>query len=243
MRLSRRPSPRWSARRPRRSADRLRPGRCNRSRPMRSVVPTSSSGVDDDARDDPCHRAGDEIVWEHRTTCWALACGRKAFVDPARLHPGREESAVSNNLAKRSGWIAFAGVAALIAGGYNTLSGIAALTDDDTHHGRAHRWALPTSASADGPMLLTPANRRREQMNSLGRRVRAGGAGERRGRAWSSCSLLGSRTATGAADGCGVWELPVAVGELGAVRNEKAAAQAANSRSCATAFTSGDGGN
>ena len=39
---------------------------------------------------------------------------------------------MSNNLAKRSGWITFAGVAALIAGGYNTLSGIAALTDDDT---------------------------------------------------------------------------------------------------------------
>jgi uncharacterized membrane protein HdeD (DUF308 family) len=39
---------------------------------------------------------------------------------------------VSDNLTKRSGWIAFAGVAALIAGGYNTLSGIAALADDDT---------------------------------------------------------------------------------------------------------------
>jgi hypothetical protein len=32
----------------------------------------------------------------------------------------------------RSGWITFAAVAALIAGGYNALSGIAALTDDDT---------------------------------------------------------------------------------------------------------------
>jgi hypothetical protein len=33
---------------------------------------------------------------------------------------------------KRSGWITFAGVAALIAGAYNALSGIAALSDDDT---------------------------------------------------------------------------------------------------------------
>ena len=39
---------------------------------------------------------------------------------------------VSHNLATRSGWITFAGVAALIAGGYNSLSGIAALADDDT---------------------------------------------------------------------------------------------------------------
>ena len=33
---------------------------------------------------------------------------------------------------KRSGWITFAGGAALIAGGYNALSGIAALADDET---------------------------------------------------------------------------------------------------------------
>ena len=33
---------------------------------------------------------------------------------------------------KRSGWITFAGVMALLAGGYNALSGIAALSDDDT---------------------------------------------------------------------------------------------------------------
>jgi len=33
---------------------------------------------------------------------------------------------------RRSGWISFAGVAALIGGGYNALSGIAALSDDDT---------------------------------------------------------------------------------------------------------------
>jgi hypothetical protein len=36
------------------------------------------------------------------------------------------------DIEKRSGWITFAGIAALIAGGYNTLSAIAALADDDT---------------------------------------------------------------------------------------------------------------
>ncbi len=39
---------------------------------------------------------------------------------------------MSTNLAGRSGWITFAGAAALVAGGYNALSGIAALADDDT---------------------------------------------------------------------------------------------------------------
>jgi hypothetical protein len=32
----------------------------------------------------------------------------------------------------RSGWVTFAGVVALVVGGYNVLSGIAALSDDDT---------------------------------------------------------------------------------------------------------------
>jgi hypothetical protein len=39
---------------------------------------------------------------------------------------------VRETVARRSGWITFAGVMALIAGGYNALSGIAALSDDDT---------------------------------------------------------------------------------------------------------------
>jgi hypothetical protein len=39
---------------------------------------------------------------------------------------------MATDLTKRSGWITFAGLAALIAGGYNALSGIAALADDDT---------------------------------------------------------------------------------------------------------------
>jgi hypothetical protein len=39
---------------------------------------------------------------------------------------------VAENVAKRSGWVTFAGVIAVIVGGYNALSGIAALSDDDT---------------------------------------------------------------------------------------------------------------
>jgi hypothetical protein len=39
---------------------------------------------------------------------------------------------MAENVARRSGWVTFAGIAALIAGGYNALSGIAALSDDDT---------------------------------------------------------------------------------------------------------------
>jgi hypothetical protein len=38
---------------------------------------------------------------------------------------------VADNVARRSGWITFAGVMAVLAGGYNALSGIAALVDDD----------------------------------------------------------------------------------------------------------------
>jgi hypothetical protein len=39
---------------------------------------------------------------------------------------------MGDHVANRSGWITFAGVMAVLAGGYNTLSGIAALSDDDT---------------------------------------------------------------------------------------------------------------
>ena len=39
---------------------------------------------------------------------------------------------MADNVTKRSGWITFAGVMAVLAGGYNALSGIAALSDDDT---------------------------------------------------------------------------------------------------------------
>jgi hypothetical protein len=39
---------------------------------------------------------------------------------------------MAQDMTKRSGWITFAGLVAVIAGGYNALSGIAALSDDDT---------------------------------------------------------------------------------------------------------------
>ena len=39
---------------------------------------------------------------------------------------------MADNVTKRSGWITFAAVMAVLAGGYNALSGIAALSDDDT---------------------------------------------------------------------------------------------------------------
>jgi hypothetical protein len=39
---------------------------------------------------------------------------------------------VATDLTRRSGWITFAGVMALIAGAYNALSGIGALADDET---------------------------------------------------------------------------------------------------------------
>jgi len=39
---------------------------------------------------------------------------------------------VSNTVAKRSGWATFAGVILLVVGGYNALSGIAAIANDDT---------------------------------------------------------------------------------------------------------------
>ena len=44
---------------------------------------------------------------------------------------------MAEHVAKRSGWITFAGVMALLAGAYNALSGIAALVDDDTLHSQA----------------------------------------------------------------------------------------------------------
>jgi hypothetical protein len=44
---------------------------------------------------------------------------------------------VVDDRAMRSGWVTFAGVAALVAGGYNFLSGIAAVADDDTLTSRA----------------------------------------------------------------------------------------------------------
>ncbi len=46
--------------------------------------------------------------------------------------PEERTSRMSVERTRRSGWITFAGVTVLIVGAYNALSGIAALTDDDT---------------------------------------------------------------------------------------------------------------
>jgi hypothetical protein len=48
-----------------------------------------------------------------------------------------EGAVVVDDRVMRSGWVTFAGVAALVAGGYNFLSGIAAVADDDTLTSRA----------------------------------------------------------------------------------------------------------
>src|SRR5688572_28260653 len=69
------------------------------------------------------------------------SCARPKTTIESYLTPhasGVERSLpVSEDLARRSGWITFAGVIALVAGGYNALSGIAALADDDTLADRA----------------------------------------------------------------------------------------------------------
>jgi hypothetical protein len=44
---------------------------------------------------------------------------------------------VSQMLGERSGWITFAGIAALVAGVYNSVGGLAALGDDDTLEAQA----------------------------------------------------------------------------------------------------------
>ena len=44
---------------------------------------------------------------------------------------------MADNVSKRDGWITLAGVIALTAGGYNLLSGLAAVADDDTLAARA----------------------------------------------------------------------------------------------------------
>jgi hypothetical protein len=44
---------------------------------------------------------------------------------------------VADDFVRRSGWVTFAGIVALAAGGYNALSGLAAVTDDDTLASRA----------------------------------------------------------------------------------------------------------
>ena len=57
---------------------------------------------------------------------------------------------MADNVAKRSGWITFAGVMAVLAGGYNALSGIAAIANDDTLKAQAHEVLFGVSLTAWG---------------------------------------------------------------------------------------------
>ena len=61
-----------------------------------------------------------------------------------------KETSMAQDMTKRSGWITFAGLMAVIAGGYNSLSGIAALSDDDTLAARRQRTCSTCSYSRCG---------------------------------------------------------------------------------------------
>ena len=56
---------------------------------------------------------------------------RRPYSRPEIRATEREQTQMADNATQRSGWITFAGVMAVLAGGYNALSGIAALSDDD----------------------------------------------------------------------------------------------------------------
>ena len=57
-------------------------------------------------------------------------------------------------LGKRSGWLTFAGIMLIVAGFYNALSGIAALSDDETVAARATEVLLGIDLTAWGWFLL-----------------------------------------------------------------------------------------
>lgn len=66
-------------------------------------------------------------------------------------HPTRRTvTRMADTVRARSGWITFAGIAALIAGAYNALSGIAALTDDDTLAAQAKEVLFSVDLTAWG---------------------------------------------------------------------------------------------
>jgi hypothetical protein len=56
--------------------------------------------------------------------------------------------------AKRTGWVTFAGVVMLVAGSYNALSGIAAITDDDTLASQATKVLYGIDLTAWGWLWL-----------------------------------------------------------------------------------------
>ena len=55
---------------------------------------------------------------------------------------------------RRTGWVTFAGVVMLVAGSYNALSGIAAITDDDTLASQATKVLYGIDLTAWGWLWL-----------------------------------------------------------------------------------------
>jgi len=56
----------------------------------------------------------------------------------------------NSSLTRRSGWVTFAGVVGLVVGGYHALSGIAALSSDDTIEAQAADVLFGISVTAWG---------------------------------------------------------------------------------------------
>ena len=76
-------------------------------------------------------------------------------------------SQLSDLSTARSGWITFAGVAALIAGAYNALSGIAALSDDDTLAAQAQEVLYGIDLTAWGWFGVVRAPDRERRIHDL----------------------------------------------------------------------------
>jgi hypothetical protein len=63
---------------------------------------------------------------------WVMAAWARSNQDAPSIGIWERSLSLTGNLRRRPGWVTFAGVVGLVAGGYNALSGIAALADDDT---------------------------------------------------------------------------------------------------------------
>jgi uncharacterized membrane protein HdeD (DUF308 family) len=61
---------------------------------------------------------------------------------------------MSDMLTKRSGWLTFAGVVLIVAGVYNGLSGLGALSDDDTIAAQAQEVLFGIDLTVWGWLLL-----------------------------------------------------------------------------------------
>jgi hypothetical protein len=61
---------------------------------------------------------------------------------------------MATHTTKRTGWVTFAGVVMLVAGSYNALSGIAAITDDDTLASQATKVLYGIDLTAWGWLWL-----------------------------------------------------------------------------------------